>query len=211
MIYKKGKPTPNAKKISVSPFLTLLMQTKESTNVAMSANSAIPGLQLSSWKYFQVLILLLYLKVLSHEIYQNSNCGKRHQIEWNMKITAQKTEGGAGCYLGKFLLGTCRWPLRAPTPFPSILWPIIGPILVTFGQMCSFRDTNLVTFYFYEFTHFLDWMRNTLLFIWSTNILVRLLTINMKNCFTPKTPKMCDTIIVNPDAKMRSHPAAHPH
>ena len=48
MIYKKGKPTPNAKKISFSPFLTLLMQTKESINVAMFATSAIPGLQLSS-------------------------------------------------------------------------------------------------------------------------------------------------------------------
>ena len=31
----------------------------------------------------------------------------------------------------------------------------------------------LVTFYFYELTHFLDWMKNTLLFICSTNILVR--------------------------------------
>ena len=28
--------------------------------------------------------------------------------------------------------------------------------------MCSFRDPNLVNFYFYELTHFLDWMRNTL-------------------------------------------------
>ena len=102
MIYKKGKPTPNAKKISVSPLLTLLMQTKEGINVAMSATSLIPGLQLSSWKYYQVLILLLYLKVLCHEIYQNSNSWKRHQIEWNMKITAQKPEGGGGCYLGKF-------------------------------------------------------------------------------------------------------------
>ena len=94
MIYKKGTPTPNAKKISFSPFLTLLMQIKESINVAMSATSAIPGLQLSSWKYYQVLILLLYLKVLCHEIYQNSNSGKRHQIEWNIKITAQKPERG---------------------------------------------------------------------------------------------------------------------
>ena len=24
--------------------------------------------------------------------------------------------GGGGGYLGKFLLGMCRWPLRAPTP-----------------------------------------------------------------------------------------------
>ena len=31
-------------------------------------------------------------------------------------LTAQKPEGGGGCYLGKFLLGTCRLPLRAPTP-----------------------------------------------------------------------------------------------
>ena len=52
------------------------------------------------------------------------------------------------------LLGMCRWPLRAPTPLWSILWPIIDPILVTFGQICNFRDPNLVTFYFYELTHF---------------------------------------------------------
>ena len=25
-------------------------------------------------------------------------------------------------------LGMCRWPLRAPTPLYSILWPIIDPI-----------------------------------------------------------------------------------
>ena len=29
----------------------------------------------------------------------------------------------------------------------SILWPIIDPILVTFGQICNFGDPNLVTFY----------------------------------------------------------------
>ena len=33
---------------------------------------------------------------------------------------------------------------------------IIYPILVTFGQICNFWDPNLVTFYFYELTHFLD-------------------------------------------------------
>ena len=38
-------------------------------------------------------------------------------------------------------------PLRAPTPLQSILCPIIDPILVTFGQICNFRDPNLVTFY----------------------------------------------------------------
>ena len=32
-------------------------------------------------------------------------------------------------------------------------------------------------------------MKNTLLFTYSTNILVRFLTINMKNCLTPKIRK----------------------
>ena len=44
-------------------------------------------------------------------------------------------------------------------------------------------------------------MKNTLLFIYSTNILVRLLTVNMKNCLTPKEQKMCDPILVT--LKMR--------
>ena len=30
--------------------------------------------------------------------------------------------------------------------------------------MCNFRDPNLVTFYFYESTHFLNWKKNTLSF-----------------------------------------------
>ena len=38
-------------------------------------------------------------------------------------------------------------PVRAPTPLQSILCPVIDPILVTFGQICNFRDPNLVTFY----------------------------------------------------------------
>ena len=94
-------------------------------------------------------------------------------------------------------------------PLQSILWPIIEPILVTFGQICIFHDPNLVTFYFYELTHFLDGMKNTLLFV--TNILVHLLTVNMKNCLTPQNHKMCDPIIVNPVVTMWPHPAAHPH
>ena len=56
----------------------------------------------------------------------------------------------------------------------------------------NFRDPNLVTYW----PMFLDWMKDTSLFIYSTNILVRLLTINVKNCLTPKNPKMCDPIQV---------------
>ena len=47
-------------------------------------------------------------------------------------------------------------------------------------------------------------MKNTLLFIYGTNILVRLLTVNMKNCLTPKNPKMCDPMLVTL-SKMRPH------
>ena len=36
--------------------------------------------------------------------------------------------------------------------------------------------------------HFFDWMKNTL-FIYSKNILLRLPTVNMKNCLNPKKPK----------------------
>ena len=64
------------------------------------------------------------------------------------------------------------------------------------------------------------WMKNTLLFICSTNILVRLPTVNLNNCLTPKNSKMCYPILVtllkmrphySPVVKMRPHPAARPH
>ena len=53
-------------------------------------------------------------------------------------------------------------------------------------------------------------MKNTLLFTHSTNILVRLLTLTMKNCLTPQKQKMCYPILLTL-LKMRLHPAAHPH
>ena len=53
-------------------------------------------------------------------------------------------------------------------------------------------------------------MKNSLLSICSTNILVRLLTVNMKNCLTPKNPKMCDPILVTL-LKMRPHYSQSSH
>ena len=100
------------------------------------------------------------------------------------KDTFPRRRGGG--YLGWFLLGMCRLPLSAPHPLQSILWPIIDPKVVTFGQICNFPDPNLVTFFFYELTHFLNWIKNNLLFTYSTNILVRLLTVKNKHCITPK-------------------------
>ena len=55
--------------------------------------------------------------------------------------------------------------------------------------MRNFRDLSLVTFYFYELTYFLDWTKSTLLFIYIENILVRLLTVNVKGC-TVLLPKI---------------------
>ena len=137
----------------------------------------------------------------------------------------------------------CCWPLRAPTPLQPILSLVIDPILVSFAQIRNLRDPNLVTtFYFYELTHFFRSrsacnkgnrrrlhagifqieLKNTLLFICSTNIMVRLLIVsNYEELSYTKNPKMCDPIlvtllkmrpiIVNPVVKMRPHPAAHPH
>ena len=63
------------------------------------------------------------------------------------------------------------------------------PHLSPFWQIGNFRDPSLATFYFYELTHFLSWMKNVLLFIYSTNILVRLFTVNMKEelSYPPKS------------------------
>ena len=59
-------------------------------------------------------------------------------------------------------------------------------MLATFGQICNFRDPNLVTFYFYELTHYLNYMKNTLLFTYCINILVRLLTVNKEELSYPQ-------------------------
>ena len=47
-------------------------------------------------------------------------------------------------------------------------------------------------------------MKNTSLFTYSTNIVVRLLTVNVKNFIYPQNPKMCDPILA-PPMKMRLH------
>ena len=47
-------------------------------------------------------------------------------------------------------------------------------------------------------------MRNGLLFTYTVNFLVRLLTVNVKNCLTPPKKEMCDPILVTL-LKMRPH------
>ena len=55
----------------------------------------------------------------------------------------------------------CRlFMITIQSPYPIVVFSVAkyrphqGPILVTFGQICNFRDLNLVTFYFYELTRF---------------------------------------------------------
>ena len=64
-----------------------------------------------------------------------------------------------GGILGLIFVGCV--PLASQSPYPIIVYSvannIIDHILVTLGQICNFRDPNLVPFqYFYELTHFLD-------------------------------------------------------
>ena len=90
----------------------------------------------------------------------------------------------------------------------ELLNPIIFYSVANYRPHLSHFWTNIYSqlghFLFFLIDHVLDWMKNTLLFIYNTNILVRLLTVNMKNCLTPKNPKMCDPILVTL-LKMRPH------
>ena len=96
-------------------------------------------------------------------------------------------------YLGQFLLGMYRWPGGAPTSL-SILWPIIESILVTFGQMRNFCEPNLVTFYLCM----LLILNKENFSPYNTNILVSLLTVNMKNCLAPKIRKCATPLKTRP-------------
>ena len=54
-------------------------------------------------------------------------------------------------------------------------------------------------------------MKNTLLFICSTNNSGTFANHKYGELSYPKNPEMCDPIIVNPVVKKGPHPAAHPH
>ena len=90
----------------------------------------------------------------------------------------------------------CAAGLSEPLPHYSLF---CGQLFVTFGQICNFWDPNLVTFYLRIYlinplnrsskNELPYWMKNTLLFTYCTNILVRLLTVNMNNSLNPKIRK----------------------
>ena len=92
----------------------------------------------------------------------------------------------------------CAAGLLEPLPHYSL------PLLVNFGQICNFRNSNLSLSIFNELTQFLDWMKNRFTFRLQYKQIGTFANINMKNCLTPKNPKMCDPILVTL-LKMRRH------
>ena len=111
--------------------------------------------------------------------------------------------GGGGAVLGLIF----AVPLASQSPYPIIFYSVANYRLHLshFGVYVQFSRSQLSHFLFLWIDpFFLDWVKNTLLFICCTNNLVRLLTVNMKNSFTPKNPKMCDPILVTL-LKMRLH------
>ena len=100
------------------------------------------------------------------------------------KVPPKPPRGGG--VLGLIFAGYV--PLASQNSYLIIVYSVANyrPHLVTFGQLRSFRDPNLVTYCFCKLTHFLDWIKDTLLFICSAIILVRLQTVNMRNRLTPK-------------------------
>ena len=95
-------------------------------------------------------------------------------------------EGGGGVVgvLGLIFAGYV--PLASQIPYPIIVYFVANyrPHLSHFSANTKFSRSQLSI---YEIT--LYWMKNTLLFTYSTNILARLLTVNMKNCLAPKIRK----------------------
>ena len=84
-------------------------------------------------------------------------------------------------------------PLTSQSPYPIIVYSVASLIdhnymLVIFGEICNFHDPNLVTIYSYELNPFFRLKERHFTFHYSTNFLVRLLTVN-------KTPILSELIV----------------
>ena len=121
-----------------------------------------------------------------------------------------------GSYLGQFLLGMCRWPLRAPTSLKSILRPVIDSTFVAFGKICNFRDPNLVTSVLFTYEPYLNKEHFTFHRQYKHSGTFANRKYEELSC--PKNQKMFDPIlvtllkmIVNPVVKIRPHRVADLH
>ena len=132
----------------------------------------------------------------------------------------KSSQPGEGGYLGVSFSRVCATGLSEPLPHYSLF---CGPILVTFGQICNFRDPNLVTFYFYELTDFFRLNEGSFTFHLQYKHSGTFANRKYEEMSYPKKSEnvrphssnsielYCDPIKANPVVKMRPHPTAHPH
>ena len=100
-----------------------------------------------------------------------------------------------------------RWPLRAPTPLKSTLWPIIDPtLLLVTGQICNFRDPNLITLFLciYLISPLNRSQKNELTLFLQYKHSGTFANRKYEDLSYPKNQKMCDPILVSV-LKMRPH------
>ena len=130
--------------------------------------------------------LLTHWRLLSSECIQLSVSSHPLCYLGYIHPPPHRGEGGGGVVgvLGLIFAGYV--PLASQIPYPIIVYFVANyrPHLSHFWANTKFSRSQLSI---YEIT--LYWMKNTLLFTYSTNILVRLLTVNMKNCLAPKITK----------------------
>ena len=140
------------------------------------------------WQIYQVPLLLICLGHFRSFFNTQPAIHRAYFIPCDIDFRKRKGRGGRGVF---GLIFASYVPLASQSPYLIIVYSVANcrAHLGHFGQINNIGVPSLVTFCFNELTHFLDWMKNTLLFICSTNILVRLLTVNMKNCLTPKIRK----------------------
>ena len=105
-------------------------------------------------------------------------------------------------------------PLASQSPYPIIVYSV--------RQIRNFRDPNLVTFYFYELTHFFRLNEEYFTFHLQYKHSGTFANRKYEELSYPKNSENVQphsnnsienakSIIVNPFLKMRPRPAAHPH
>ena len=94
--------------------------------------------------------ILFWLDVPKKELTDINNLSKRKIQCWTLPLASQPCPQGFSpphpFFKGK-PWGRGWLASQSSSRLQSILWPIIDPILATFGQICNFRDPNLVTFF----------------------------------------------------------------
>ena len=130
------------------------------------------------------------------DLYRNDFVWKRAVSVINDSLSLEGARNPRGI-LGLIFAGYV--PLASQSPYPIIVysvanyrtpsWSLWANMLFSRSQLSHFLFLWIDPFFY------IDW-RTLYFFICGTNIRLRLLTVNMKNCLTPKNPKMCDPILV---------------